>query len=50
MPGGRQAVSSLTEGGTEMKWEELTSSVFARAVEEAEKVCVLAMGVLEKHG
>lgn len=33
-----------------MKWEELTSPEFARAVEEAERVCVLAMGVLEKHG
>ncbi len=33
-----------------MKWEELTSPDFARAVEEAKGVCVLAMGVLEKHG
>ncbi len=33
-----------------MRWEELTSPEFARAAEEARGVCVLAMGVLEKHG
>ena len=33
-----------------MKWEELTSPEFARAVEECGGACIMAMGVLEKHG
>ncbi|MHC4201288.1 MAG: creatininase family protein [Planctomycetota bacterium] len=33
-----------------MKWEELTAPDFARAVDEAKGVCVVATGVLEKHG
>ncbi|MCX7590939.1 MAG: creatininase family protein [Kiritimatiellae bacterium] len=32
-----------------MRWEELTSEEFARAVRET-GVCVLALGVVEKHG
>lgn len=33
-----------------MKWEELTSPQFAKAVEQSEGVCVLPLGVIEKHG
>lgn len=31
-------------------WEELTAPDFARAVNEAQGVCLLPMGVIEKHG
>ncbi len=31
-------------------WEELTSPDFVKAVEKAEGVCIIPMGVLEKHG
>jgi creatinine amidohydrolase len=31
-------------------WEELTSSDFALAVKQSEGVCVVPMGVIEKHG
>jgi len=31
-------------------WEELTSSDFALAVKQSEGVCVIPIGVLEKHG
>jgi creatinine amidohydrolase len=33
-----------------VKWEELSSSEFVTAVEKAGKVCVVPMGVIEKHG
>jgi creatinine amidohydrolase len=33
-----------------MKWEELTTPRFARAVEECGGVCLLPLGVIEKHG
>jgi len=33
-----------------VKWEELSSGEFVSAVEKAEKVCVIPMGVIEKHG
>jgi len=32
------------------QWEELTSSDFALAVKQSEGVCVVPIGVLEKHG
>ena len=32
------------------KWEELTASDFPLAVENAQRVCIVPMGVLEKHG
>lgn len=32
------------------KYEELTSPLFVKAVEKAQGVCVIPMGVLEKHG
>ncbi len=31
-------------------WEELTSADFVKATENAEGVCILPMGVVEKHG
>ena len=33
-----------------VKWEELSSAEFVTAVAKAEKVCVVPMGVIEKHG
>jgi creatinine amidohydrolase len=33
-----------------MKWEELTTPQFARAVEACGGVCLLPLGVIEKHG
>jgi creatinine amidohydrolase len=33
-----------------MKWEELTSPQFARAVEGSGGVCLLPLGVIERHG
>jgi len=33
-----------------MRWEELTSDDFGRAVEECGRVCVMALGVIERHG
>ncbi len=33
-----------------VKWEELTSGDFARAVAQARGVCVLPFGIVEKHG
>ena len=33
-----------------VKWEELSSAEFITAVEKAEKVCVVPLGVIEKHG
>lgn len=33
-----------------MQWENLTTPQFAKAVERAEGVCLLPLGVIEKHG
>ena len=33
-----------------MQWENLTTPQFAAAVERAEGVCLLPLGVIEKHG
>jgi len=33
-----------------MRWEELTSDDFARAVVDCRRTCVLSMGVIERHG
>jgi creatinine amidohydrolase len=32
------------------KWDELTASDFVKALDQAKGVCVLPMGILEKHG
>jgi creatinine amidohydrolase len=33
-----------------MKWEDLTAPQFAKAVRDSKGVCILPIGVLEKHG
>jgi len=33
-----------------MKWGELTAKSFAEALEKSERVCILPIGVIEKHG
>jgi len=33
-----------------VKWEELTTPEFSLAVEKANKVCVVPLGIIEKHG
>ena len=41
------------ESGKEVlsvKWEELTSPDFIRAVEKSAKTCIIPLGILEKHG
>jgi len=44
------SASFIQTGGFFMLWEELTSKDFESAVEECEGLCVLPIGVLEKHG
>jgi creatinine amidohydrolase len=33
-----------------VKWEELTAPDFVKAVEKSGKVCIIPLGILEKHG
>ncbi|MCJ7751440.1 MAG: creatininase family protein, partial [Armatimonadetes bacterium] len=33
-----------------VKWEELTATDFPKAVKQAKGVCLLPIGVIEKHG
>ncbi len=42
--------ASATKTNLPVRWEELTASDFPAAVEKAKGVCVLPIGVLEKHG
>ena len=42
--------STLLSQKLPVGWEELTSSDFALAVKQSEGVCVIPMGVIEKHG
>ena len=44
------SVSALFSQKLPAKWEELTSSDFALAVKQSEGVCVVPIGVIEKHG
>lgn len=39
-----------TKSDIPFKWEELTSPMFANAVEKAGGVCVIPLGIMEKHG
>ena len=39
-----------TKSEIPFKWEELTSPMFATAVEKAGGVCVIPIGIMEKHG
>jgi creatinine amidohydrolase len=38
------------KGGFAMNWEKITSPEFEKGVEECEGVCLLPVGVIEKHG
>lgn len=44
--------SSAAPDGTKLspKWEELTGPDFIRAIHEAQGVCLLPFGIIEKHG
>ena len=44
------SIPSLFGQGLSPLWEELTSSDFALAVKQSEGVCLLPIGVIEKHG
>ncbi len=44
------AATTVTAQNLHTGWEELTGPDFKKAVEAAEGVCILPMGVLEKHG
>jgi len=44
------SVSSLFAQKISANWEELTASDFALAVKQSEGVCVIPIGVIEKHG
>jgi len=44
------SVSSLFSQKLPAKWEELTAPDFALAVKQSEGVCVIPIGVIEKHG
>jgi len=45
-------VSSVAaqQQGLSPKWEELTAPDFVKAIHQAQNVCVLPFGILEKHG
>ncbi len=32
------------------KWEELTAAEFVKAVQQSQGVCMLPIGIIEKHG
>jgi len=40
----------LMDWGPKMKWEELTADQFRQAVIDSQGVCLLPLGVIEKHG
>lgn len=42
--------TSLAAQTISVQWEELTSENFKAAVEKSEGVCIIPMGVIEKHG
>jgi creatinine amidohydrolase len=42
--------SALFSQKLSAQWEELTASDFALAVEQSESVCLIPLGVIEKHG
>ena len=44
------AMVSSADGQLPVKWEELTAPEFVRAVEKSKQVCVVPLGVMEKHG
>jgi len=44
------ALSAQTSEKLAVKWEELTAPDFVKAVSQSGKVCILPIGVVEKHG
>jgi len=46
----REMARAQQKGGLSVQWEELTASDFPSAVKRAEGVCLLPIGVIEKHG
>jgi creatinine amidohydrolase len=42
--------SLLQAQGLSVKWEELTAADFVKAIQQAQGVCVLPFGIVEKHG
>ena len=44
------AGSAVSQSGLSAKWEELTAPDFVQAIHQAQGVCVLPFGIIEKHG
>src|ERR1700682_2188139 len=44
------AAAARAEDTLSVRWEELTSGDFVKAIEKAQGTCVLPFGILEKHG
>jgi len=44
------AQAGLSQAGLSPKWEELTGPEFIQAIHQAQGVCVLPFGIIEKHG
>ena len=42
--------AAAQQQGLSPKWEELTAPDFVKAIHQAQNVCVLPFGILEKHG
>lgn len=42
--------NALSQSGLSAKWEELTGPDFVQAIHQAQGVCVLPFGIIEKHG
>jgi creatinine amidohydrolase len=41
---------AVSQSGLSPKWEELTAPDFVQAIHQAQGVCVLPFGIIEKHG
>ena len=44
------APSALLSQSISVKWEELSSAEFVKAVQQAQGTCLLPIGIMEKHG
>src|SRR5215831_19598026 len=44
------ASRGVSQSGLSAKWEELTAPDFVQALHQAQGVCVLPFGIIEKHG
>jgi creatinine amidohydrolase len=47
---GKGLFAQLSTAGLPVKYEELTVPLFARALDQSNKTCVIPLGILEKHG